>query len=198
MNLGFLCSHGGTNMQAIVDACKGGRLNATPRVIISNNSDSRALQRGRDEGIPGVHLSRHTHPGSEDLDGAILATLVAHEVDLVILAGYMKRLGPNTLVRYRSRVLNIHPALLPKFGGKGMYGRRVHEAVIASGDRVTGVTIHVADDEYDRGPILAQAQVSVLETDTADSLAERVLTKEHEFFVETLQKIASGAISLPA
>ena len=198
LNLGFLCSHGGTNMQAIVDACKDGRLDASPRVVVSNNSDSMAMQRARNEGIPAVHLSQVTHPGPGELDEAILETLRGHGVDLLILAGYMKRVGPRTLAAYKGRALNVHPALLPKFGGKGMYGRRVHEAVLASGERLTGVTIHVVDEEYDHGPTVAQAQVPVKESDSVESLSERVVQREHEFFVETLQKIVSGEIALPA
>ena len=137
-----------------------------------------------------------THPGAGELDRAILAVLESHDVELVLLAGYMKELGSGVLSRYRGRVLNIHPALLPKFGGKGMYGRFVHEAVLAAGEKVTGVTIHVVDELYDHGPIVAQSEVSVLRGDTPDSLSERVLRREHEFYVETLQRISAGDIEL--
>jgi phosphoribosylglycinamide formyltransferase-1 len=198
LNLGFLASHGGSNMQAIVDACKDGRLNAIPRVVISNNPDSPALQRAEKEGIPRYHLSSITHPAPDALDGRIKGVLQEHAVDVVVLAGYMKKIGPQTLDAFRGRILNIHPALLPKYGGKGMYGKRVHEAVLASGDKVTGVTVHVIDEEYDTGPIIAQSKVRVEKGDTVDSLAERVLNREHEFFVETLGRIASGDLQLPA
>jgi phosphoribosylglycinamide formyltransferase-1 len=110
----------------------------------------------------------------------------------------MKLLGPRTLARYRGRILNIHPALLPKFGGKGLYGKKVHEAVLAAGERVTGVTIHLVDERYDAGPIVAQSEVPVLDGDTVDSLAARVLQREHQLFAETLQKIAVGEIDLDA
>jgi phosphoribosylglycinamide formyltransferase-1 len=193
--LGFLASHGGSNMQAIIDACKAGRLDARPCVVISNNSDSMALERAKNEGIPQYHISSQTHPGSLE-DEEILRVLRRHGVDTVILAGYMKRLGPMTLQAYRGRILNIHPALLPKFGGKGMYGKRVHEAVLAAGEKVTGVTIHIVDENYDAGPIINQRQVPVLEGDTVDSLAERVLKHEHVLYAETLQKIADGRIVL--
>ena len=193
--LGFLASHGGSNMQAIIDACKAGRLDARPCVVISNNSDSMALERAKNEGIPHYHISSQTHPGPLE-DEEILRVLQRHGVDTVILAGYMKRLGPMTLQAYRGRILNIHPALLPKFGGKGMYGKRVHEAVLAAGEKVTGVTIHIVDENYDAGPIINQCQVPVLEGDTVDSLAERVLKHEHVLYAETLQKIADGRIVL--
>jgi phosphoribosylglycinamide formyltransferase-1 len=196
LHLGFLASHGGSNMQAIIDACKQGRLDAKPCVVISNNSDSMALQRARNEDIPWYHISGLTHAGAAE-DEEILMVLRRHGVDTVILAGYMKKLGPATLTAYRGRILNIHPALLPKFGGKGMYGKRVHEAVLAAGEKVTGVTIHLIDEHYDTGPIINQCQVPVLEGDTADSLSERVLRHEHRLYVETLQKISDGRIQLP-
>ena len=144
LHLGFLASHGGSNMQAIIDACVAGRLDAAPCVAISNNSEAVALERARKAGIPGYHISGKTHPGDVE-DQAILRTLRAHDVDTVILAGYMKKLGPLTLQAFRGRILNIHPALLPKFGGQGMYGTRVHEAVLRAGETVTGVTVHVVD-----------------------------------------------------
>jgi len=193
--LGFLASHGGSNMQAIMDACKSGRLDAKPCVVISNNSDSMALQRAKNEGIPHYHISSVTHPGPLE-DEEILRVLRHHGVDTVILAGYMKKLGPDTLQAYRGRILNIHPALLPRFGGKDMYGKRVHEAVLAAGEKVTGVTIHIVDENYDTGPIINQCQVPVLEGDTVDSLAERVLRHEHVLYAETLQKICDGRIVL--
>ena len=196
LRLGALASHGGTNLQAIIDACKEGRLDATVSAVVSNNSGATALERARRDGIPAYHLSQVTHPGDGELDRAILEVLESHEVKLVLLAGYMKKLGSGVLSRYRGRVLNIHPALLPKFGGNGMYGRFVHEAVLAAGEKVTGVTIHVVDDQYDHGPIVAQCQVPVLEEDTPDSLSERVLRREHEFYVETIQRIRSGEIDL--
>jgi phosphoribosylglycinamide formyltransferase-1 len=184
-------------MQAIVDACKERRLDAIPCVVISNNSEAAALQRARNEGIAGYHISGLTHPGAAE-DTEILRVLTQHGVDLVILAGYMKKLGPATLRAYRGRILNIHPALLPKHGGQGMYGKRVHEAVLAAGETVTGVTIHVVDEEYDHGPILAQCEVPVRPGDTVESLAERVLVQEHRLYAETLQRISDGRIPLPS
>jgi phosphoribosylglycinamide formyltransferase-1 len=196
LRLGFLASHEGSNVQAILDACREGRLDAEPCVVISNNSDAMALDRAMAARIPGFHLSSHIHPDPNRLDEAILEVLLKHRVNLIVLAGYMKKLGPKTLAQYRGRVLNIHPALLPKFGGQGMYGSRVHEAVLASGDKETGVTIHLVDEEYDRGKILAQKNVPVNPDDTAESLGARVLAAEYEIYVATLQRIAKGEISL--
>jgi len=197
MNIGFLASHNGSNMQAILDACKAGALQATPAVVISNNGDSGALARGGQEGVPWYHLSGKTHPDPAVLDQAILHALLRHGTDTVVLAGYMKKLGPETLSRFKGRILNIHPALLPKFGGKGMYGMHVHKAVIASGESESGVSIHVVDAEYDTGPVIAQARVPVEPTDTPEELAERVLQMEHSFFPETLQRIVAGELRLP-
>ena len=196
IRLGCLASGGGTNLQAIIDAAASGELHADVAVVISNNSTSGALRRARNAGIPGFHLSEATHPEDAALDRAILGTLQDHGVDVVVLAGYMKMLGPAVLSRYEGRVLNVHPALLPKFGGKGMYGMRVHEAVLAAGESITGATVHVVGAEYDNGPVVAQSEVAVLPDDTAESLSARVLEREHELLVETLQKVASGEIDL--
>lgn len=196
LQLGLLSSHIGSNIQAIVQACQNGSLGAVPRVIISNNSGSNVLAYARAEQIPSYHLSSKTHPETESLDRAMLEVLQRHEVDLVVLSGYMKKLGPMTLAHYQNRTLNIHPSLLPRFGGQGMYGPRVHEAVLASGETTTGITVHLVDAEYDQGPIVAQCELPVLPGDTAATLAARVLQQEHLFYVETLRKISKGSLRL--
>ncbi len=183
-------------MQAILDACREGRLDAEPCVVISNNSDAMVLDRAMAARVPAFHLSSHIHPDPARLDEAILATLEKHRVNLIVLAGYMKKLGPKTLARYRGRVLNIHPALLPKHGGQGMFGHHLHEAVLAAGEKESGATVHIADAEYDEGRILAQKKVPVKADDTPESLAERVLAVEHQLYAETLQRIAAGEIEL--
>ncbi len=197
MNIGFLASHTGSNMQAIIDACKVGDLQASPVLLISNNRDSGALVRAKEEGIPYCCINGKTHPNPEELDQAILDVMLEHVVDIIVLAGYMKKLGPKTLSHFVGRILNIHPSLLPKFGGKGMYGMHVHEAVITSGETESGVSIHLVDAEYDTGPIIAQSRVPVKTKDTPEALAARVLQREHTFFAETLQKIVTGEIMLP-
>jgi phosphoribosylglycinamide formyltransferase-1 len=197
MNIGFLASHNGSNMQAIIDACKAGALEASDVVVISNNASSGALTRAKKEGVPCFQLNGKTHPNPEELDQAIRDVMQEHAVDVIILAGYMKKLGPKTLSHFAGRILNIHPSLLPKFSGKGMYGMHVHEAVIASGETESGVSIHLVDAEYDKGPIIAQARVPVEPGDTPETLAARILEKEHTFFAETLQRIVKGVIVLP-
>jgi phosphoribosylglycinamide formyltransferase 1 len=183
-------------MQAVIAACKAGVLNAHPAVVISNNSDSGALVKAKQEGIPHYHLSRKTHPMPEELDAAILNTLISNQVELVILAGYMRKPGVQTLRYYKGRVINIHPALLPKYSGEGMYGINVHQAVLAAGEKETGVSIHLVDEDYDHGAIIAQSRVPVLPDDTAEVLSARVLEREHQFLVQTINKIITREINL--
>jgi len=196
LRLGFLASHGGSNLQAILDAIVAGTLPAQARVVISNNSQALALERAAAIGVPGLHLSSHTHPDADALDQAMVDALRAHGVALVVLAGYMRKIGPRLLAAYPRRILNIHPALLPKFGGQGMYGMHVHQAVLAAGERESGATIHLVDSEYDRGAILAQQSVPVQPGDTPESLQKRVLAVEHRLYPETLRRIALGEIRL--
>lgn len=196
MKLGFLASHRGSNMQAILDACRSGVLQASPAVVISNNAGSGALERAKRDSIPHYHISAVTHLSAEGQDQAILDVLVSHDVDLVVLAGYMKKLGHLVLSRFAGAILNIHPALLPKFGGQGMYGLAVHEAVLAAGERESGASVHLVQEGYDTGEVIAQSRVSILADDTALTLASRVLRAEHELYPAVLQKIACGEISI--
>ena len=196
LKLGVLASGSGTNLQAIIDACRDGALNAQVSIIVSNNSKSGALERGRRHRIPTVHLSSTTHRNPQQLDGAMYEALSGHGTDIVLLAGYMKKLGSQTLSGFKNRILNIHPALLPDFGGRGMYGMYVHEAVLAAGSKKSGVTIHLVDERYDKGPILSQRSVPVLDSDTADTLQKRVLAIEHTLYVETLQNLQNKKITI--
>lgn len=183
-------------MRAIVVACRQGWLQAEPALLISNNRDCGAIAWADLQGVPWQHLSA-TKLGSEDaLDSAMARELKTANVDVVVLAGYMRKLGPQTLAAYSKRILNVHPALLPKFGGQGMYGKHVHEAVLKAGDKLSGATIHIVDGEYDHGPIVAQAKVPVEAGDTPDTLAARVQAKEQEMYPRVLVDIISGKIDL--
>ena len=196
MNIAVFASHGGSDLQAILDGCKTACIAAKVAVVISNNSDSMALQRARNEKVPAYHLSAKKC-GSEDiLAEKLLEVLTEHRVDMIFLAGYMRMLHPAILERYDNRIFNIHPALLPKFGGRGMYGMNVHNAVITAGERETGVTIHRVSAQYDSGEIVAQTTVPVLADDTPEVLAARVLEREHTFLVEVISDIANGLIPL--
>jgi phosphoribosylglycinamide formyltransferase 1 len=196
LTLGLLASHRGSNAQTVIEACHSGRLAAKPAVVISNNASSPVLRFAEQMHVPALHIggARYTDDDARDL--AILEALRAHAVDLVLLLGYLKLLGPRTIAAYRGRILNTHPALLPAHGGKGMYGARVHQAVLAAGEPETGVTVHQVDEHYDHGAIVAQARVPVVPGDDVDRLAARVLAREHAFLVETLQRIVSGEIGL--
>ena len=193
MRIAVLASHGGSVLQAVIDACQQGELEAAIVLVISNNSDSGALKRAAEHGIPTLHLSSTTHPDSADLDATMVEALEGARADWVLLAGYMKKLGPTTLARFRNRIINTHPALLPKYGGKGFYGRRVHQAVIDAGDRESGATVHIVDAEYDSGPILAQVRVPVREDDSVDDLEDRVKVAERKLIVETLRALGAPA-----
>jgi phosphoribosylglycinamide formyltransferase 1 len=198
LRIGVLASGEGTTLQAILDACASGELPARVALVISNNGGSGALRRARESGAAALHLSGKTHPEPGALDAAIAEALAAHEADVVMLAGYMKKLEPLTLSRYHGAILNTHPALLPKFGGHGMYGMNVHEAVLQAGERESGPSVHLVDAEYDTGRVLAQAKVPVLESDTAATLAARVQERERRLVVDVLGQIARGELRLGA
>lgn len=176
-------------MQAVIDACQAGQLRAEVGLIISNNSDAGALKRAKRHDIPSLHLSRKTHGDDAGVDLAMTEALTNAAIDLVVLAGYMRLIGPNVLRAFQGRIINCHPALLPKYGGQGFYGRHVHQAVIAAGDKETGSTIHYVDEVYDQGPIIRQNRVLVHPDDTAESLEARVKEAEHELLVEAMREI---------
>lgn len=183
-------------MQAVIDAIRSRALSMQPTVVISNNRQSKAVERAKAESIPTAVINSVTHSDPDALDEAILTTLINHGTDIILLAGYMKMLGPRVLHRFNGRIVNIHPSLLPKFGGKGMHGHHVHQAVLDSKESETGVTIHLVNEAYDEGRIIAQSAVPVLPGDTVESLAARVLKREHAFLVETLIQVSEGSLTL--
>jgi phosphoribosylglycinamide formyltransferase-1 len=181
-----LASGGGSNLQAILDhlSAIGPARPLQIVVVASDRIGAGALDRARAHGIAAEVISAADAP-------ALLALLESRGVQLVILAGYLKLVPPEVIARYRGAIVNIHPALLPKFGGAGMYGHRVHDAVIAAGERESGATVHFVTDEYDRGAIIAQERVAVLPDDTSGSLAARVLEAEHRLYPRTVCEIAA-------
>lgn len=196
MNIAVFASHGGSDLQAIINGCKNKQINANVSVVISNNGDSMALKRAKNENIPSYHLSAKKFGDENTLANEIIKVLSKYNIDMIFLAGYMRMLHVSILEKYNNRIFNIHPALLPKFGGKGMYGINVHAAVIEAEEKETGITIHRVNAEYDSGEIVAQTKVPVLEGDTPQILAERVLEREHEFLVEIISDIVNGVIPL--
>ncbi|WP_304178103.1 phosphoribosylglycinamide formyltransferase [Phenylobacterium aquaticum] len=195
LKLGFLASRNGSSLRAIVGAIRAGTLDAQARLVVSNNRAAPALAFAAEAGIP--ELCIPTQADAETADRRLAAALTEAGVELVVLSGYLRRLGPVTLAAYRDRILNIHPGPLPAFGGEGMYGRKVHEAVIAAGAAQSEITIHLVDEEYDHGAVLARRAVPIAPGETADSLEARVTALEPEVFVETLQRIARGELVLP-
>ncbi|HHS14068.1 MAG TPA: phosphoribosylglycinamide formyltransferase [bacterium] len=194
LDLGVFASGRGSNFEAILDAIGQGRLQARPRLLISNNPEAGALMIARRHAVPTAVVSRSDFSEREAFVREMQRHLDNHQVEIIALAGYMKKIPPEIIGRYRQRIVNIHPALLPSFGGRGMYGLRVHEAVLEAGCKVTGVSIHLVDEEYDRGPIIAQRCVPVEPADTAESLAERTLRMEHTLYPEVLQWFAEGRV----
>jgi phosphoribosylglycinamide formyltransferase 1 len=196
MNIAVFASGRGSNFQAILNAIDAGFLPARVVVLISNNSDAGALEIARARNIPTQHFSQKMFPSEEALADAMLEVLEKNHAECIALAGYLKKIPVQVIRQYRNQILNIHPALLPSFGGKGMYGHHVHEAVIASGEKTSGATVHLVDDVYDHGPIVLQKTVGVMPDDTPDTLAVKILKVEHEIFPLALKAFAEGRVNV--
>ena len=184
LRLGVLASGRGSNLQALLAAIDRGDLPAEVAVVVSNNSRAGALELARARNIPAKHISTRTH---EHVGAALLECLREHQVDVVVLAGYMRLVPPAVIEAFAGRIVNIHPAPLPRFGGPGMYGMHVHEAVLRSGADKSGPTVHLVSEHYDEGPILAHREVPVLPDDTPETLAARVLEAEHALYWRVLR-----------
>jgi phosphoribosylglycinamide formyltransferase-1 len=195
LKIGFLASGNGSSARAVTDAIHAGALNAEARLLVVNTRKASALEWAESEGIPALCVPTVADPDAADAQ--LADAMGSHGVELIVMSGYLRRLGPQTLSRYAGRILNIHPGPLPEFGGHGMYGRRVHEAVLASGMARSRIVIHAVDEEYDHGPTVAELDVPILGGDTPEVLEARVKGLEPQFFVATLQKIAAGELALP-
>lgn len=190
IRLAVFISGGGTNLQSIIDNCAAGMIPAEVALVVSSKDDAYGLVRAANAGINTAVYVRKNFPDGEAADRFILDLMEKHRIDLIALAGYLKMIPPVLIARYRGRIVNIHPALLPKYGGKGMYGIHVHQAVIAAGDTESGVTIHLVDEIYDHGRVLAQEKVPVYPCDTPENLAARVLKVEHTLYSRVLKELA--------
>ncbi len=192
LRLAVLLSGNGTTLQNIIDRIERSELDAKIECVLSSRSDAFGLERARKHNIPAVAVSRKDHADAKQFSDAIWAELGNYDVELVVLAGFMSWLAvPPAFVH---KIINVHGALIPAFCGKGMYGEHVHRAVLESGVKVTGVTVHFADGEYDQGPIILQSPVPVLDDDTVDSLAARIQAQERELYPKAIQLIAEGRI----
>jgi phosphoribosylglycinamide formyltransferase-1 len=194
LRCGVFASGGGITFQALLDREAARDLHVTFALLVGNNSKAGAFERARGRGIPAVHLAPSHFIDEQAYAARLSALLSEHEVELIVLAGYLKKLPASVVQAFHHRIVNIHPGLLPAFGGRGMYGRHVHEAVIAYGAKISGVTVHFVDEEYDHGPIILQETVPVLDTDSPESLAQRVLKVEHASYWRAIEAIAQGTI----
>ncbi len=184
--ISFLASHGGSSAKQIIAAINQGDIPAKTGIIISNNRDSEIYRWCQQQGFPVTHISGSTHKNPEQEDLAILQALTEAETDLVVLSGYMKKINSRTLEHFSNRIVNIHPSLLPKHGGAGKYGDKVHAAVLAAGDKLSGASVHLINEIYDDGPVLAQRQVPVYDNDTVETLRARVQSIEAELYIEAI------------
>lgn len=195
LKLGFLASRNGSSLRAIVGAIEARELAAEARLVVSNNRKAAALDFAAAHGIETLVVPTQADPAAADT--RLCEALEAAGVEIVVLSGYLRHLGPRVLTRYRNRVINIHPGPLPEFGGEGMYGRRVHEAVIAAGVPASGIVIHAVDEIYDNGPVIARRAIPIAPGETPESLEAKVTAAEPDFYIEVLTKVAAGEIVLP-
>lgn len=189
LNIGVLLSGSGTNLQAIIDSIKAGKLDAKISLVVSSRPDAYGIKRAEDANIPTLVMNRDLYKDPQAADKQIVEALKGAGVEYVVMAGYMRKVTPVILDAYPNRVINLHPALLPSFKG----AHAIQDAFVA-GVKVTGVTVHFANEEYDKGPIIAQRAVSVLEGDTLETLEARIHKTEHEIYPEVLQLISQGSI----
>lgn len=187
LNIGVLISGGGTNLQAIIDETKSGGINGKVKLVISNKEDAYGLERARLSGIKAVY---------ETDEDKIIGLLKENNIDLIVLAGYLKIITPKFVDEFRNKIINIHPSLIPSFCGKGYYGEKVHQGVIDYGTKVTGATVHFVDEGADTGAIIMQETVNVEQDDDAKSLAKRVLEVEHRILKESIRLFCENKLSI--
>ena len=187
VKIGVLISGGGTNLQAVIDGCENKSINGEVKVVISNKEDAYGLERARNHKITAI---------CEKDENKIIEILKENEVELVILAGYLKIVSPKLVDEYRNKIINIHPSLIPAFCGKGYYGEKVHQGVIDYGAKVTGATVHFVDEGADTGPIIMQKTVEVKQDDDAKKLAERVLEVEHEILTKSISMFCENKLTV--
>lgn len=194
--IGILVSGGGTNLQAIIDGTESGLINGQVAVVISNRKEAYGLKRAEKHKIPALYIGKGNYPDTALADQALLETLKSYEIDIIVLAGYLKILPPAIIEDYRNRIINVHPSLIPAYSGDGFYGMKVHEAVIEAGEKYSGATVHFVDEGTDTGSVILQEKVDVTPEDTAETLAKKVLAIEHKILVETTAKLCLGKVEV--
>jgi len=205
VNIAIFASGNGSNAEAILRAQKEGKLSAKIGLVVTNKTDAGVIQKAVAYNTPHIVLNRKIFSNEIEYISSLINTLDEHNIDFIALAGFMELIPSQLVEKFRNRITNIHPALLPSFGGKGYYGQKVHQAVLDAGCRVSGVTVHIVDEEYDRGPIISQVSVPVTDGDNVDSLAARILIEEHKIYPKTLQlfaeekiKVSNGKVTISA
>ena len=198
MKIAVFVSGGGTNLQAIIDQIKDGRLkNVEISIVIASNDSAYALQRAADNNIPSAVMSVKSFASREEWDDAVIEKLRESGAELIVLAGYLSLLGPKTVKAFSNRIINIHPALIPSFCGKGMYGIKPHEAALARGVKVSGATVHLVNENYDEGPILLQKCVDILPDDTPEVLQKRIMKEcEQVILPKAISLFAEGKVEI--
>jgi phosphoribosylglycinamide formyltransferase-1 len=196
MKVAIFASGGGSNFQALLDRKKSGDLPVEFVLVVGNSSKAKAFDRARDSGIETLHISPSHFEEESKYTKTLLKALKDKGVELIVLAGYMKKIPSKLIEEFRNRIVNIHPALLPAFGGQGMYGMNVHKAVLDYGAKLTGITVHFVDEKYDHGAIIYQESVVVKDGDSAEDIAANVLKVEHNSLWRAVSAIAQGKISV--
>lgn len=196
VKIGVLISGGGTNLQAIIDNIKNGNINGKIELIISNKENAYGLVRGEKENIDTLYLDRKEFNSEEEYNLELIKNFKERNIELIILAGYLRVLSKDFIQAFRGRIINIHPSLIPSFCGKGYYGERVHKAVLDYGVKITGATVHFVDEGTDTGPIILQEAVEVKDTDTLDNLKKKVLKVEHKILVQAVKLYCENRLSL--
>lgn len=190
-NIVVFASGSGSNLQSLIDAAESGNLNAIISGLITNKKEAKALLRAKKHGIPSLVISEGEFESFEKYEEELLIKLQEWNAHLIVLAGFLRKIPPSIIKVFENRILNIHPSLLPSYGGKGFYGLNVHRAVIESGDTISGCTIHLVSEEYDKGEILDQSKVQVFENDTPEELANRILKEEHLLYPKVISNYLS-------
>lgn len=190
--IGVLISGGGTNLQAIIDATENGTIQGEVSVVVSNRKNAYGLERAKQHKIPAIYIGKGNYPLVKEADNELLKTLEAYKIDVLVLAGYLNILSPELIERYRNKIINVHPSLIPAYCGAGYYGMKVHEAVVENSETYSGATVHFVDEGTDTGAIIVQEKVALSQDETAETLAKKVLAIEHRLLVETTKKLCLG------
>lgn len=196
VKIGVLISGGGTNLQSIIDNINNGNINGEIKLIVSNRKEAYGLTRGKNAGIESIYLDRRDFNGDEEYNLELIRLFKERDINLIILAGYLKVLSKEFIREFNQKIINIHPSLIPSFCGKGYYGDKVHQSVLDYGVKVTGATVHFVDEGTDTGPIILQETVYIDSTDTLDKLKEKVLNVEHKLLVKAVKLYCEDRISV--